>query len=287
MLTKQHILYASGACLLLLMAGLGLYNVVAYLKAGLLIFAIVAAASELIGFVMAVVVEFAIRERRYWAAGVCGGILAACATFNVVGAEHAYRADQVYTQDQARRAAQESLDTQRTSLQTDIASAEAEVRRFDHLLPDASVNSWRAREMRAAWELATEDARSNKRRAQESLDTLPVVAEAPPQAHAYDPLAVQLGFGIAEVIKVLGLWACGFGALATGQRSGATSGNETNRPTTEATLRGATKATLQETVQRLRSLEKPLSYGAISRLTGVNKGTLWKLVNQDGASSPA
>lgn len=292
-LRKQHIIYAAGACLLLLMLALAVYNVAAYLSAGLVFMAAVAAACELIGFVMAIVVEVAFKDKRYISAAGCGGILLACAAFNVHGGEHAWQRDEWLKADLARQAAQERLDDQRSEALAMVARAEEAIRRYDHLLPDPTTNSYRQAEARTSWEATTLADRRVRDRAQANLDALPVVA-AMPAVEEPSPV-VAMGFGIAEIIKALGLYFCGFGALAlvgivdagTPSSASGTTGNGTTRKGTGGNGWRRNGETLPETVRRLRFQEFPLSYGQIEKLTGVPKGTAWKWCNAEGLALAA
>ncbi len=60
----------AGASLLVLMFGLAVFNIQNWLAEGFYILAVVALCAELIGFVMAVMVEIAVRARRWLACGV-------------------------------------------------------------------------------------------------------------------------------------------------------------------------------------------------------------------------
>lgn len=267
----------AGASLALLMLGLAAFNVRQWFVEGFIILAVVALCAELIGFAMAVMIEVAVRAKRWLAAAVCGLILVVCAGFNVIGAERAWDAAMVRHLDGTRMEAQEALDATRAEMRQKLASAERRVREYDHLLPTADTMRARQSGMQAAWERATAQPRADAEAAQRELDRLPVVAEV---ASPFVAWQVQLGFGLAELIKALGLWACGFGAamvLAETQRS---SGNAAEtEPETPAEPQGNV-VSISEKITARRLREAGLSYAQIGQQIGRSKKHAWMLVNR-------
>jgi hypothetical protein len=266
------------------MLGLAVFNVGNWLSEGFIILAVVAACAELIGFVMAVMVEIAIRSKRYAAAGVCGLILTVCAGFNVIGAERAWDASIEQHLEGARMTAQTSLDAERAELQQKLATANAQIATYNHLLPGADTVRARQAGMQAAWELATSQARTDAASAQAALDEMAVVASIEPPFVAWQ---VQIGFALAELIKALGLWACGFGAIIV---SAAVSENtkketkETPEPVVETETRNASETpvtnviSMKERAIQIRN-ERGLSYSKIASEIGCSKKHAWMLVN--------
>lgn len=279
---NSYIRYGAGASLLLLMIGLAVFNVQQWIAEGFYILAVVALCAELIGFVMAVMTEIAIRSGRYTAAGVCGLILVVCAGFNVVGAERAWDASMVRHLDSQRRVAQEVLDASRADLQSTLASANAQIASYAHLLPGADTMRARQAGMQAAWDRATLQARANAERAQRELDTLPVTAtvEAP-----FADWQVQIGFLLAEICKALGLWAIGAGASfitaeanrSLRERDERQETPERTEPVNDEVVVTFPSETLREKVIAQRAAG--VSYGRIQRELGVPKATAWKWVN--------
>jgi hypothetical protein len=274
----------AGASLAVLMLGLAVFNVGNWLTEGFIILAVVAACAELIGFVMAVMVEIAIRSKRYAAAGVCGLILTVCAGFNVIGAERAWDASIEQHLEGARMTAQTSLDAERAELQQKLATANAQIATYNHLLPGAETVRARQAGMQAAWEMATAQARTDAASAQAALDDMAVVASIAPPFVAWQ---VQVGFALAELIKALGLWACGFGAIIV---SAAVSENtkketkETPEPVVETETRNASETpvtnviSMKERAIQIRN-ERGLSYSKIASEIGCSKKHAWMLVN--------
>ena len=274
----------AGGSLAVLMLGLAVFNVSNWLVEGFIILAVVAACAELIGFVMAVMVEIAIRSKRYAAASVCGLILVVCAGFNVIGAERAWDASIEQHLEGARLEAQAALDAERAELQQKLANANAQIATYNHLLPGADTVRARQAGMQAAWELATAQARTDAASAQAALDEMPVVASIAPPFVAWQ---VQVGFALAELIKALGLWACGFGAIIV---TAAVSENtkketkETPETVVETEARNAVETTvtnvisMKERAQQLRN-ERSLSYSKIAAEIGCSKKHAWMLVN--------
>lgn len=275
---QNYIRLGAGASLLLLMIGLGAFNVANWLREGFVILAVVALCSELIGFVMAIMVEIAILARRWLAAGVCGLILLVCAGFNVVGAERAWDASMHQHLEAARLEAQAALDATRAEQRQKLADAERRVRSYDYLLPDAETLRARQAGMQAAWERATAQAQADAASAQRELDRLPVVAEVAPPFATWQ---VQVGFGMAELIKALGLWACGFGALVivAGTQRKPESPQETVETVqeTEPETHGGNVISLKERARALRAAD--LSYAKIGQAIGCSKKHAWTLVN--------
>jgi len=274
----------AGASLAVLMLGLAVFNVSNWLTEGFIILAVVAACAELIGFVMAVMVEIAIRSKRYAAASVCGLILTVCAGFNVIGAERAWDASIEQHLEGARMTAQSALDTERAELQQKLANANAQIATYNHLLPGADTVRARQAGMQAAWEMATAQARTDAASAQAALDDMAVVASIAPPFVAWQ---VQVGFALAELIKALGLWACGFGAIIV---SAAVSENErkerkeTPETVVETETRNA-KVTVETNVISMKERaikirnERGLSYSKIASEIGCSKKHAWMLVN--------
>lgn len=274
----------TGASLALLMLGLGVFNVNQWLHEGFIILAVVAACAELIGFVMAVMIEIAIRSKRYGAAAVCGFILVVCASFNVIGAERAWDASIDQHLEEARHEAQAALDAQRAELQTKLADANAQIASYAHLLPGADTVRARQAGMQQAWEMATAQARADRAEAQAALDDMAIVAEIEPP---FVPWQVQIGFAFAELIKALGLWACGFGASIVDRAVTETERKETKEtPKTreETETRNVTETpvmnviSMKERAQQLRN-ERALSYSKIAAEIGCSKKHAWVLVN--------
>lgn len=274
---QNYVRLFAGASLLVLMLGLAVFNIQAWLAEGFYILAIVALCAELIGFVMAVMVEIAIRSRRWLAAGVCGLILATCAGFNIIGAERAWDASMAVHLNDQRIQAQEALDATRRELGDKLARAQRVIESYAHLLPDADTYRARQAGMQQAWEMATAQARNDALEAQRDLDRLAVVAEVSPPFQTWQ---VQTGFGLAELIKALGLWACGFGAMVvrveTSRQRDERQETPANEKATDATVVPFT-GDIKETVKRLRA--QGVSYGQIEKQTKVPKGTAWKWVN--------
>lgn len=272
---QNYVRWAAGASLLVLMLGLAVFNLTNWLSEGFYILAVVALCAELIGFVMAVMVEIAIRARRWLAAGVCGLILVVCAGFNIIGAERAWDASTAHHINGARMEAQDALDANRAELGDKLGRANRVIESYSHLLPDADTYRARQAGMQAAWEMATAQARGDALSAQRELDRLPVVAEVSPP---FETWQVQAGFGFAELIKALGLWACGFGAALLVHGGNAKPNEETPQPLegTDETVVVFT-GDLKETVRRLRA--SGVSYGEIEKKTKVPKGTAWKWCN--------
>lgn len=288
MITRTHIIVTAGVCLLGLMLALAAYNVGAFLLVGAPLLALVAIASESIGFVMAIVTEIAWKdraERGKAPAIVCAGILVACAAFNIFGGEHAWARDAEAKATRATAAAQHLLDEKRSKATEALNTAKAEVKRFDPLLPDPKSNVYRQRDAFVIWTKASAQAVADQEKAQKALDALPL--QAVQVRPVETSLAVKVGFGVAEVIKVLGLWACGFGAVALGLET--LNGRRETLETAEAqggtggNALPMTPETLRETVRADR-FQRGLSYGQIRRLRGVHKGTAWKWCNQPETS---
>ena len=267
----------AGASLAVLMLGLAVFNVGNWLSEGFIILAVVAACAELIGFVMAVMVEIAIRSKRIIAAIVCGLILTVCAGFNVIGAERAWDASIEQHLEGARMDAQAAIDAERAELQQKLATANAQIATYNHLLPGAETVRARQAGMQAAWELATAQARTDAASAQAALDEMAVVASIAPPFVAWQ---VQVGFALAELIKALGLWACGFGAIIV---AGSVVENQTREEPKKDVAGNDGNVTIfpgndkRSTVSFLRA--QGVSYGEIEKRTGVRKGTAWKWVN--------
>jgi Skp family chaperone for outer membrane proteins len=279
------------ASLVALMAGLAVFNVRQWLAEGFVILAVVAACAELIGFVMAVMIEIAWAARRFLAVAVCGLILAVCAGFNVIGFERAWEASMEHHLEDRRLAAQAALDAERGELQGKLAAANARIAAYDYLLPDADTPTRRQAGMQAAWDRATAQARADAAQAQAELDQKPVVASV---AAPFAPWQVMVGGALAELIKALGLWACGFGgALTAGQKAqrrfqtetmetpepAAETGPETAKETPE-TKAETNVVSLAERAKALRTGPRPASYQAIAATLGCSKKHAWTLVNQ-------
>lgn len=283
------------ASLVALMAGLAVFNVRQWLAEGFVILAVVAACAELIGFVMAVMIELAWHRRRFVAVAVCGAILAVCAGFNVIGFERAWDASMHTHLETQRLEAQAALDADRAELQAKLAAANARIAAYDYLLPDADTPTRRQAGMQLAWENATAQARADAAQAQAALDDKPVVAAVEPPFATWQ---VQIGGGLAELIKALGLWACGFGGAAlVGQRAHHRSRSETletpagpgetgpetaleTLETPPGTNIVSLQASLAERAKVLRTGPKPASYRAIAATLGCSKKHAWTLVNQ-------
>lgn len=279
----NHIRHLAGISLLALMVGLAIFNVANWLAEGFVILAVIALCAELIGFVMAVMTEIAIRMKRYVAAIVCGLILVVCAGFNIVGAERAWDASMHQHLESARLEAQQALDAERAELQRTIATANATIASYNHLLPGADTYRSRQAGMQAAWDRATAQARADAARAQAQLDEKAVVASV---AAPFAAWQVQVGFAFAELIKALGLWACGFGAIIV---AGAVTANtKTETPETKETPTETENATPVETTGNVISMkdharklraERGLSYSKIAKEVGCSKKHAWVLVN--------
>lgn len=280
----NHLRNFAGIALLALMAGLAVFNVVQWLSEGFFILALIALCAELIGFVMAVMVEIAIRSKRYIAATVCGLILTVCAGFNVVGAERAWDASMERHLEASRLEAQSDLDAERRELSMKLATANEQIAAYANLLPDAHTPRARQRGMQEAWDRATSQARRDAERAQAQLDDMAVVATV---AAPFDPWQVQIGFALAELIKALGLWACGFGAMiVTAAVTSETKRSQETQPetveVTEIETPVETPVTnvinLRERALQLRN-DEALSYSKIGAKLGCSKKHAWMLVN--------
>lgn len=281
---ENYIRAFAGASLAVLMLGLGAYNVNQWLSEGFYILAVVAICAELIGFVMAVMVEIAIRAKRWLASAVCGLILIVCAGFNVIGAERAWDASMARHLEGARLEAQAALDIERGELRQKLADANRQIGAYDYLLPGAETFRARQAGMQAAWERATAQARNDALMAQRGLDRLPVVAEV---AAPFQAWQVQVGFALAELIKALGLWAIGMGGLMlvaeTQRRQGNVSqqtetANALTAETTPETLtRTGNVISMKQRAIDLRGMN--LSYSKIGAEIGCSKKHAWMLVN--------
>ncbi|MDX2277747.1 MAG: hypothetical protein NW206_20030 [Hyphomonadaceae bacterium] len=209
------------AALAALAATLGWFNVHGWLAAGLPILAVLAALFEVIAFVMAVMVEDAVRAKRPDRALICGVILLGAGAFNAVGGERAWDASMEARVDRDREAAQRSLDRTRGELRDELARVQAEIGSYSNLLPAADAPRARQEGMMAGWTLATADARARQAQAQARLDRLPVVAEVEP------PFAreIVLGFlAFLELAKCLGLWAVGMNVAPARRQDRAAAG---------------------------------------------------------------
>lgn len=276
---------AAGA-LAVLMLGLAVFNVRQWLNEGFVILAVVALCAELIGFVMAVMIELAAAARRWLAVAVCTLILAVCAGFNVIGFERAWEASVARHLEAQRLEAQAALDATRAEHRQKLADANRRIASYDHLLPDGDTVRARQAGLQAAWDRATAQARADAAAAQAELDRLPVVAQVDPPFAAWQ---VQLGGALAELIKALGLWACGFGvSLAAAQRfrsettPHAETAAETGAETPQETLAPAAGnvLSLAERAKALRAQgPTPTPYAAIARALGCSKKHAWTLVN--------
>lgn len=272
----------AGISLLVLMIGLAIFNFANWITEGFVILAVIALCAELIGFVMAVMTEIAFRMKRYVAAAVCGLILVVCAGFNIIGAERAWDASMHQHLEGARLEAQEALDAERAELQRTLANANAQIASYNYLLPDADTYRSRQAGMQAAWDRATAQARQDAATAQRELDAMPVVAAV---AAPFAAWQVQAGFALAELIKALGLWACGFGAIiVAGAVSAETKRSQETPKETPTETENATPVetvgnviSLKERAQQLR--EQGLSYSKIGRAIGHSKKHAWVLVN--------
>lgn len=192
---------------------LAVFNVAAWLGAGLIILAILAAFFEGIGFVFAVLVEDAIRQRRFDRALICLGILIGSAAFNCVGGHRAWDDAMAPRQEADQHAAQEALDARRAELQLAISRADAEIARVP--MPAADAMTGRQQEARETWQLMTAAPSARREAAEASLSALPVVAEAAP------PFAPEIVWGFLaflEFAKALGLYAIGM--VAAPKRAG-------------------------------------------------------------------
>lgn len=273
----------AGVSLLVLMTGLAIFNVANWIAEGFVILAVIALCAELIGFVMAVMTEIAFRMKRYVAALVCGLILVVCAGFNIVGAERAWDASMHQHLEAARMEAQEALDAERAELQRTLANANAQIASYSHLLPGADTYRSRQAGMQAAWDRATAQARSDAARAQRELDAMPVVATV---AAPFAAWQVRAGFALAELIKALGLWACGFGAIiVAGAVTAETKRFQETPPVTPTETENATPVettgnviSMKEHARKLRA-ERGLSYSKIGKEIGCSKKHAWVLVN--------
>ena len=87
-------------------ATLGWFNVTAWLAEGQPVLAALAGFSEAIALVFAVMVEIAVRERRFDRAAACALILIGFGSFNAVSGHRAWEASQVERVDQGRMTAQ-------------------------------------------------------------------------------------------------------------------------------------------------------------------------------------
>lgn len=183
---------------------LGVFNVRAWWADGLYILAVLAAFFELIGLVFAVMVEDAVRAKRFDRAFVALAILAGCAAFNTVGGHRAWEAAMRPRMETETNAAQAALDRRRGELQLAAARAQEQIDRVP--MPVADSYTSRQREARETWEMLTSDARARRDALQAQLDRLPVVAEVAP------PFRQELVWAFLtflEVCKALGLWSLG------------------------------------------------------------------------------
>lgn len=260
--------------LLGLTIALGAYNVATWLTSGMAMLAVIAFFSEAIGFGMAVMVEMTARGRQPLKACVALTILVSCAAFNVLGGERAWRVSQETQAEAAWRQAQTRLDRERAELQTQIANAQAAIARQAHLLPTADTMRARQAGMMEAWRIATVQDREQVQRLQRLLDSTPVLAERQ-QAEHNNPMVIAI-FGLAELAKALGLWACGFSAPALRRRKEPV---ETG-PLTET--RTSVIAFPQETIKKRARhlvLVEGLSYAEAGRRLGKGRGTVYKWCN--------
>lgn len=259
------------ASIAILTIALGAFNIWNWLCEGLFILAVIAACSEAIGFIMATMVESAARQRRPLKASVALVILAACATFNVVGAERAWERSMETASETARMQAQTALDRERAELQAQLAQAQTIIRGYQVLMPTPETPRARQAGMMEAWRQATAASRETSQQIQRRLDAMPIVAEV---AQPFPAWAVSIGFGFAEFVKALGLWACGVTAAAPPPRRRKTA--ETAREMeTPVNVVPFPQETTRERVIRARFVQR-WSFGQIERELGVRKGTAWK-----------
>lgn len=199
-----------------LTAALAWFNVSAWAAEGLFVLALLAGFFEALGFVFAVLVEDAVRARRFDRALVSLVILVGCAAFNAAGGHRAWEAAMADRQDDARQVAQAGLDRHRAELLDAAARASAEIAAVP--LPDPHAMSARQAQARASWELATAEARARQRRAENDLAALPVVAAVEPE---FDDVTTWGFLGFLEIAKALGLWAIGVNVAAGRRRPSA------------------------------------------------------------------
>ena len=193
-------------------ATLGWFNVTAWLAEGQPVLAALAGFSEAIALVFAVMVEIAVRERRFDRAAVCAVILLGFGAFNAASGHRAWEASQVERVDQERMTAQAALDRSRAELQAEIGAVNA---RIEAAAPAARGGPQTTEADRLTWEARTAEDRARRRALQARLDALPVVAEP---VEPFPAWLVWSFLGFVELSKATGLWSIGLGTAAAARK---------------------------------------------------------------------